>query len=246
MIPGLLLGLWSFWMRPAPSAAANHSAASGGPRAGWRIYLDLLKTPSYTLNTLGMTAMTFAMGAYAFFMPEYLRSHNVGAIWGIPPRAMFGATTAVAGILGTLCGGIVGDACRTRWPGSYFLVSGGGLLACVPCGLLFLVVPFPAAWTFVFLAEFFLFFNTGPTNTILANVVHPTARAAGFGLNILIIHLLGDAISPPAVGAIADHFNLATGFVFVSGFLLLGGIFWLWGARHLEADTAAAMVECSG
>ena len=200
-----------------------------------------MKTPSYTMNTLGMTAMTFAMGAYAWWMPAYLLSHRVGPLWGIEPRAMFGAMTAAAGILGTLAGGIIGDACRTRWPGSYFLVSGAGLLACVPCALLFLVVPFPAAWLFIFLAEFFLFFNTGPTNTILANVVHPAIRAAGFGLNILIIHLLGDAISPTAVGAIADRFNLATGFVVVSGFLFLGGVFWLWGARHLEADTAAAM-----
>ena len=102
-------------------------------------------------------------------------------------------------------------------------------------------MPFPAAWIFIFVAEFFLFFNTGPTNTILANVVHPAIRAAGFGLNILIIHTFGDAISPPLVGAIADRFhNLSVGFVAVSIFIFLGGLLWLWGARHLEADTAAA------
>ena len=50
---------------------------------------------------------------------------------------------------------------------------------------------------------FFLFFNTGPTNTILANVTHPLLRAPGFALNILVIHLLGDAVSPPIMAAIA-------------------------------------------
>ncbi len=35
-------------------------------------YLMILKTPSYLLNTLGMTAMTFAMGGIAFWMPRYV------------------------------------------------------------------------------------------------------------------------------------------------------------------------------
>jgi ABC-type dipeptide/oligopeptide/nickel transport system permease component len=68
---------------------------------------------------------------------------------------------------------------------------------------MFLVVPFPAAWIFVFLAECFIFFNTGPSNTILANVTHPAIRAAGFALNIFVIHILGDAISPFLIGVIA-------------------------------------------
>ena len=115
------------------------------------------------------------------------------------------------------------------------------MLACVPCVLLFLVTPFPAAWVLVFVAEFFLFFNTGPTNTVLANVVHPAIRSTGFAVNILIIHTFGDAISPPLIGAVADRFrSLSVGFVVVSIFIFLGGVFWLWGARHLEADTAAA------
>ena len=185
--------------------------------------------------------MTFAVGALGWWMSDYLELRHVPWVWGkIEPVAFFGLLTAVAGVLGTLTGGIAGDACRTRWPGSYFLVSGATMIACVPCALLFLVVPFPAAWAFVFVAEFLLFFNTGPTNTILANVVHPSIRATGFGLNILIIHTLGDAISPPLVGAIADRYNLSVGFVAVSIFIFLGGVLWLWGARHLEADTAAA------
>jgi len=85
-----------------------------------------------------------------------------------------------------------------------------------------------------------LFFNTGPSNTILANVTHPSMRATVFALNILVIHILGDAISPPVIGAIADRWSLSAGFVVVSFFMLAGGLIWLWGARYLERDTAAA------
>src|SRR5262249_36564486 len=91
-----------------------------------------------------------------------------------------------------------------------------------------------------------LFFNTGPTNTILANVTHPSMRAAGFAVNIFLIHVLGDAISPPIIGAIADFFrvdgkaDLKAGFMAVSVTILLAGILWGIGSFFLEPDTAQA------
>jgi MFS family permease len=241
VVPGLALGLWSLWMHEPHHGASENLAPQTGHHARWKDYRTLLQTPSFMFVTLGMAAMTFATGAVAWWMPDYLKLQRLDWIGGrIEPVAFFGLLTAVAGVAGTLVGGIVGDACRTRWPGSYFLVSGATMLACVPCVLLFLVTPFPAAWVLVFVAEFFLFFNTGPTNTVLANVVHPAIRSTGFAVNILVIHTFGDAISPPLVGAVADRSNLSVGFVVVSVFIFLSGVFWLWGARHLEADTAAA------
>src|SRR6185503_1782800 len=86
-----------------------------------------------------------------------------------------------------------------------FLVSGIGILIACPAIIAMLYLPFPAAWTALFIAEFFLFFNTGPSNTILANVTKPTVRATAFALNIFFIHALGDALSPPVLGWIAGH-----------------------------------------
>lgn len=246
VIPGLLLGVWSFLMRDPPRGAAD-ALKTPPRRANLRDYAILLRTPSYILDTLGMTAMTFAIGAIGYWMPRYLESQNAQPVFGaIEPVTFLGAVTVVAGLIATLAGGMIGDWLRPRLPGSYFLVSGVGLLITVPCTLLFLVVPFPAAWVFIFLAEFFLFFNTGPTNTILANVTHPSMRATAFALNILVIHTLGDAISPPIVGAIADRSSLAHGFVAVSAMLLIGGGLWLWGSRYLKHDTEAAPHRLDG
>jgi MFS transporter, Spinster family, sphingosine-1-phosphate transporter len=237
--PGVLLGLWAIFMRdPRPVPVVSPSTAPH--RSRWQDYLTLFRNRSYVLNTLGMTAMTFAIGAISFWMPDFLEHRQAKPILGIEPRVVLGGLTVLAGLLGTLSGGAAGDRLRKRWPGSYFLVSAAGMLVCFPCTLLFIFTPFPAAWVFIFLAEFFLFFNTGPTNTILANVTHPSIRATGFGLNILLIHLLGDAISPPLIGRIADRTNMATAFVVMSAFILLAGGFWLWGAKHLDADSRAA------
>jgi predicted MFS family arabinose efflux permease len=109
-----------------------------------------------------------------------------------------------------------------------------------PLFFLMLYSPFPAAWGILFLVCFCLFLNTGPGNTILANVTHPSIRASAFALNILIIHALGDAISPPLIGAIADRWGLRAGFSLVSVVMLIAGILWMAGARHLQRDTAAA------
>ena len=57
-------------MKDPPRGQADCATARGAA-ASWADYLVMLKTPSYVLVTLGMTAMTFAMGALAFFMPRY-------------------------------------------------------------------------------------------------------------------------------------------------------------------------------
>ncbi len=101
-----------------------------------------------------------------------------------------------------------------------------------------LYIRFPGAWICIFFAVFFLFFNTGPTNTALANVTSPNIRATAFALNIFVIHLLGDMASPPLIGAIRDRWNMNVAFFLVSLTILFAGVFWFWGAKHLARDTA--------
>ncbi|MCI0455803.1 MAG: MFS transporter [Gemmataceae bacterium] len=243
--PGVLLGVWCFVMREPPRGQAELSGPAASPALGWKEYRTLLETPSYVLNTLGMTAMTFALGGIGFWMPRYIHTDR-----GQPDldqvNLIFGGIVVVAGLGSTLLGGMIGDKLRARYPGSYFLVSGVSMMLGFPLVLLVLWTPFPWAWLVVFLAVFSLFFNTGPTNTILANVTHPAVRASGFALNIFVIHALGDAISPPVIGFIASHSNMDAGFFVVSLLMLLGGLFWLWGARYLERDTALAPARLRG
>ena len=238
VIPGLILGILSLLMREAPTGAAD--VISTRKRMTWRDYRILLQTPSFVLDTLGMTAMSFGMGALAWWIPDYLEAHQVPDLFGLGARTVFGIITALAGLGGTVTGGLIGDRLRVRLPGSYFLVSGAGLLLSAPCVLLFLVLPFPWAWYMIFAAVFFMFVNTGPTNAILANVVHPVMRPAGFAVNILVIHVLGDVISPPIIGAVSGWWNVSVGFAVVSAFLAAGGLLWLWGGRYLDHDTEIA------
>jgi MFS family permease len=240
--PGLLLGLCCFLLRDPPRGQADRGAGTSMRTVRLADYLTLLRTPSYVLDTLGMTAMTFALGGMAFWVPAYLTDRNVPDLLGLDARTAFGALTALCGLAATLLGGLAGDVLRRRLPGSYFLVSGLAMLAGFPMILLVIWMPSPWYWVFICLACFCLFFNTGPTNTILANVTHPAIRSSAFALNILVIHTLGDAISPMVIGFISDRFHrdMNSAFVFVSALVLVGGLLWLWGARYLARDTALA------
>jgi MFS family permease len=245
VVPGIVLGVWSFFMPEPPRGQADLVPTAVREATQWRAYFVLLRTPSYVLCTLGMAAMTFAMGGIAFWMPYYLE--------GLPdapakPVFWFGLILVVSGVAATWLGGWAGDKLRARFPGSYFLVSGVAMLAGFPIFLLVLRAPFPWIWVLIFLTCFCLFFNTGPTNTILANVTHPGMRSAGFALNILVIHTLGDAVSPTIIGLLNGYFggDMGKSFFVVSLTFLLAGVLWLAGAKCLQRDTERAPTLLSG
>ena len=112
------------------------------------------------------------------------------------------------------------------------------MIVAFPLFVAMLFTPFPAAWFLMFGSVFFMFLNTGPSNTALANVALPKVRATAFALNILIIHTLGDAAAFPTIGFIAGHTSMTIAFLFVSGMMLLSGVIWLSGMKFLGHDTA--------
>ncbi|MDQ2659322.1 MAG: MFS transporter, partial [Verrucomicrobiota bacterium] len=233
--PGLLLGALCFFQRDPRGLGTTTQKRA---RPGWADYRVVFHTRSYVFNCLAQTAMTFALGGLAFWTPAYLQFRQQPASGII----VFGGITVVAGLVSTLLGGIVADRMRTRFPGSYFLVSGVGMLLAFPLFLGVLYTPFPIAWYFMFGAVFCVFLNTGPSNTALANVCLPSIRATAFALNIFVIHLFGDAAAFPIIGYIGGHANMHIAFLVVSGMMLLSGVLWLAGMKFLGADTAAVEV----
>jgi len=247
--PGLILAAWCFFMRDPPRGQSD-ALAPGAPAKKPTVhdYLALLRNPSYVLDCAGMTAMSFAIGGISFWMPRYLtQPAPIGR--GLPAESsklIFGVVVATTGLVATLLGGIAGDKLKKRFPGSYFLVSGVAIILACPFLLMMLKLSFPWAWVMMFLACFFLFFNTGPTNAILANVTHPSIRATAFAVNILVIHLFGDATAPPVLGGLAGRFGWNAAFGLVAAAMTVAGILWLLGARYLERDMELAVTRQPG
>ena len=242
-IPGLILAVFCMFMQDPRGVRARAKTNPARPKIRLAEVLALFRIRSYTTNTAAMAAMTFAMGGIAFWVPRYLFKYRAADFGGHPDLGQinftFGVITASAGLLATILGGWTGDRVRRRYPSAYFLVSALTIFFAFPATVLMLRTPFPAAWVFVFLAVFFLFFNTGPANAALANVTPSATRATAFALNILIIHIFGDAISPPLIGWIAGQTNMNFAFLVVSAMMVVASACWFMGMRHLGRDTAA-------
>jgi MFS transporter, Spinster family, sphingosine-1-phosphate transporter len=248
--PGLILAALCFFMR---DPRLDMPKVESQKRSLIEDAKKLFRIPSYVLNTLAMTAMTFAIGGISFWIPKYF-TQRLAIQNGVDMKTMpdavdgilgsvnttFGMIVVIAGIISTFLGGWFGDLLRPRFRGSYMLVSGAAILLAFPCTLAMLWLPFPYAWYAVFGAVFFLFFNTGPANTALANVTSPAMRATAFAVNIFIIHALGDAISPPLIGMVKRESNWETAFVLVSLMMVIASVLWFIAARYLPKDESNA------
>ena len=254
MLPGLALAVLS-WLMREPHPHRPRVVSKGTLRGDTHA---LLRIPSFMLNTAAMTAMTFAIGGIAFWIPKYM-SQRIADDQGLSTlialgnldamkqttdilsevNTTFGIIVVIAGIVSTLIGSWLGDKLRPRFSGAYFTVSGVAMLFAFPCTLAMLKLPFPYAWIAVFGAVFFLFFNTGPANTALANVTSPAMRATAFAVNIFLIHAFGDALSPPLIGWVRSHTSWDTAFALVSLMMLLASALWFIAARYLGKDTEA-------
>jgi MFS transporter, Spinster family, sphingosine-1-phosphate transporter len=233
-IPGLLLALPLRLLREPPRGGAPEEPSSliKTPAAG---YAALFRNRSFVLNTLAMAAMTFALGGLAQWLPSFL--HRVHALDVAKGNTLFGAITVLAGISGTLTGGWLGDRLQKRSGRGYLLVSGWGFLIGTPIAALAILSPtLTGCLSAIFFAEFFLFLNTGPLNTVIINVTQPGMRAMAFAVNIFVIHALGDAISPTILGWCSDLWGLRSALLITPGTMALAGLLCFACGRHVERD----------
>ena len=249
-VPGLLLAVPIALLRTPPRGgdAAPHpitpllyarQGAEGDGKKATAEYAALFRNRSFVCNTLAMAAMTFAIGGLAQWIPSFLnRVHSLDVARG---NTLFGATTVLAGILGTLAGGWLGDRWQKRSGKGYLLVSGWGFLIGTPFAVWAILSPgLTGCMTAIFFAEFFLFLNTGPLNTVIINVTDPAVRAMAFAVNIFFIHALGDAVSPSILGWLSDRWGLQSALLITPGAMLLAGIFCFICGRYVVRDMAHA------
>ena len=207
--------------KPDPSAKVARSLEDAAPMS--EAAREVVSSRAWRANTVGTTLMTFAMGGIAFWMPSYLvRDHSLELG---EANMIFGGLTVVAGLIGTLVGGFLGDKAYAKGEGGYFRVSGWGLLLGAPFALLMPYAGVPVlVFTLAFFAELLLFLNTGPLNAALVACVRPHMRARAVAINVFFIHALGDAISPWLMGLVSEQANLALAIALTGIPIAVGGI----------------------
>ncbi len=233
--PGLLLSIPIFLLREPPRGGREETTIKYTGQA-WKKYGVLFTNRSFITNTMAMAAMTFSIGGLAQWVPTFLyRIHGLDVARG---NTLFGIITVAAGITGTLSGGWLGDRLQKKSGKGYLLVSGWGFLLGTPITIYALVTPsVQGCLSAMFFAEFFLFLNTGPLNTIIINVTNPGMRAMAVAVNIFIIHALGDAVSPTILGWLSDLWGLRKALLITPVAILLAAFFSFLCTKFVEKDS---------
>ncbi len=234
-IPGLLLAALCLLLRDPPRGAQDGVASPAAPPAARRggtrtAYGRLMHNKPYVVTVLGYAAYTFAVGGLAVWMPAFLERAR-----GIPrseATVSFGAIVVITGFIGTFVGGWLGDHYAKRSRQAYLWLSAVATLAAAPFVWMALTTPSHAMYLVSMVtAQLLLFLSTGPINAAIVNQVAATERATAIALEVFVIHLLGDALSPPLIGVLSDHFSLAQAVKIVPAAVLASGCIWAWAAR---------------
>jgi MFS family permease len=222
--PGLVLALLALAIEePKRVMRTKDAGASANFRA---TAVRLFRIPLYRDTVIGYTAQTFALGGFAAWAPKYL--YQVIGLDLKTADYWFGLILVVTGLLATFVGGQLGD----RWPGedrarANLRVCAMSTAIGVPFAALCLVtssaVGFFAA---IAAAEFAIFLSTSPVNAVILGSVPSELRASAMATSIFAIHLLGDMISPPLIGAISDASSLRLGMVVLP--VALGAATLVW------------------
>lgn len=231
--PGLLLALAALAI-PEPERGAMDS----GPEepkysdfwAGWRRVAD---SPVWWFDTLSTALLTFALGGLAFWMPTFfVRYHGTS---GESTGIQLGLILLAAGLIATPLGGYLGDRVTRKRPAGHLEVCSVALLACVP---LIAILPFASRLSVTLLISFFALFllglTIGPINAVLVGCVPAQVRATAVALNLILVHLLGDALSPWLIGWMSDATNLATAIGLTSVPVAVGALILALGARQIN------------
>lgn len=201
-------------------------------------FTGLVRNPAFWTATIGMAAMTFALGGLQVWMPTFL--HRVRGYSLSRANLVFGLSTAFDGMTASLAGGWLGDRLLRRTRASYYLVSAASLGVALPAMWIALYTSGGRMLAGIVAAEFLLLLNTAPLNAAVINSVGAKIRASAIALNIFLIHLLGDAPSPWLIGYVSDHYSLGVAFLLPMFGIALSSAILFYGMKFAPEVRALA------
>jgi MFS family permease len=243
------------------------------------VIFKLMRIKLYARAVWGYCAHTAAIGAFAFWGPKFLSAEFVhsfvpnaasvpevvaalhakglyAAVDEVSGSSLhiadfwFGAVTVVAGLIGTLLGGIMCDRALRGLPAvppdadhenhanklaanAQLRVCAIGVLVAVPMTAIAFFAPNPTVF-FVCagLAEIGLFMSASPINAIMLRTAPAWLRASAMAVAIFAIHLFGDLWSPSALGVLLDLLESHFAMLLLSVTFGVAGFIWWPRARE--------------
>lgn len=240
------------------SASSSSKAERSGFTGFFRDAVEIWRVKSFFWSTWGAVGMTFTAGALAQWASAVLQRFNCdsndAACEAVITRT-FGMITIIAGVAGCFLGPQLSKWWSKKDPASDAYVSGVSLLLATPfvyLAIYFASSQYTLTWLLILLGETLVSFTWPLLAAIQLSVVRPSQRNTANGISLTISHILGDSVSPLAIGLVADkmHDNgvsraiaLQKALYFCVTASFFAGFFFIFAAAHLQKDRAAAISD---
>ncbi|HET7469672.1 MAG TPA: MFS transporter, partial [Gemmatimonadales bacterium] len=236
---GLALNIrtWVRRVAGAPSAGPSALARATGELASSLTLV--LRTRTLVYVFLGGAFISFGVNGLIGWAPTFMARELDLSV--AKAAALLGTWGLVAAISGTVCGGLVADSLRRRTQTGRVLTVALGLLIGGPLTLWLLTVRDLALFVPLFFAAFFFIsWYSGPIAAVIFDVVPARISATVAGAYLLFIHLAGDTVAFPLVGALSDRFGLDRAVLVLPSVAIAGGLIILAATRTVARDMARA------
>ncbi len=195
----------------------------------------VLATPTLVYVFVAGAMISFGMNGIVGWGPTFI-ARELG-LTSSQAATLLGKWGLLAGTAGTLFGGGLADWLRRYTDQARVITVALGLLIGAPAAIWLLTVRDQTIFIPVFFgAFFFLSWYNGPLTAVIFDVVPARVGATVAGAYLLFIHLAGDAIAFPLVGALSDRFGIDRAVFVLPSMALLGGLVVLGAIRTVGAD----------
>jgi len=215
-IPGFILALISWNIR---EDREHHEHVLDIERNYVKILFSIMP---YLTILAGGILLAFTSGAIISWITEFIvRYHNLtveqASVW-------IGSIVLVAGLSGIYAGGRLADRLHKSGTPRSFVIALGFTIA---TPLLLVIVSTTTTYILLislFLGTFFMAWYYGPVVALIQDIVPVNVRGSAYAFYLFFVHLLGDTISPSAMGKLSDLYSLKTAFYLPIATNFLGGM----------------------
>lgn len=195
----------------------------------------VLHTPTLIWLFLGGALTSAAMNTLVAWSASFLQRELGMSL--IEAGRQIGPVGLVGGVLGSWSGGRLGDRMMERFAGGRVLAGSLGFLIGAPLCIAMLLLESRLFFgvLFFFVVFFYTWYN-GPVAAVLFDVVPRRIGGTVMGGYVFFIHIAGDAIALPAVGALSDRFGLRPALLSLPLVGLLGGVVLLFALFTVRRD----------
>lgn len=205
-VPGLILAALMLLVKE-PRRGASEARVNDGALSQQSPFRSLLRIR--TLWWIVLSGMLFNFHAYAVnaFQSAFLqRFHEISLA---DASRISGLSLGLAGVVGLLAGGWLGDRWHVRRANGRLLLAALGMTLAVPCVFIALLQPKGSAAVFGWCMGFssmFTFAYYATVYSAIQDVVPPRLRGTAVAIYFLAMYLLGGAFGTTAMGVLSDHF----------------------------------------